>query len=149
MIRKYIEKIGEEKNVHYMEKLGDMLSEILYDMKESHRELYEEYKMELYEMAYGKKISDDMAEKWVESMVPVGKYWNMEQTTSAMNSMGYNHDRIDFYVVANMMKNDYVDLVENDDTLALKLAHDWLDDDDATEHKLYCYWKHIVKHKTK
>ena len=147
MIRKYIEKIGEEKNVHYMEKLGDMLSEILYDMKESHRELYEEYKMELYEMAYGKKISDDMAEKWVESMVPVGKYWNIEQTTSAMNNMGYSHDKIDFYVVANMMKNDYADLVEDDDTLALKLAHDWLDDDDATENKLYCYWKHVVKHK--
>ena len=149
MIRKYIEKIGEEKNVHYMEKLGDMLSEILYDMKESHRELYEEYKMELYEMAYGKKISDDMAEKWVESMVPVGKYWNIEQTTSAMNNMGYNHDRIDFYVVANMMKNDYADLVDDDDTLALKLAHDWLDDDDASEHKLYSYWKYVVKHKTK
>ena len=36
MIRKYIEKIGENRNVEDMEKLGDMLSEIIYESKESH-----------------------------------------------------------------------------------------------------------------
>jgi hypothetical protein len=145
MLRKYIEKIGEGKDVNNMKKLGDMLAEIIYETKDAHHELYEKYKTELYEMAYGKKISDEMAEKWVYSMKPVGEYWTMEETTNAMHNLGYNHDKIEFFVVANMMKNDYADLVKDDDELALKLAHDWLDDGDAKEHKLYCYWKHIIK----
>ena len=62
-----------------------------------------------------------------------------------MNELGYMHDYIDFFVVANMMKNDYKDLTEEDDVLALKLAHDWLNDVDAKECKLYQYWKHIIK----
>ena len=145
MIRKYIEKIGENKNIEDMEKLGDMLSDIIYDMKESHPEIYKEYKMELYEMAYGKKINEEMAEKWVKEMKPVGLHWTMEETTNAMQNLGYNFDKIDFFVVANMMYNDYYDLVKEDEELALRLAKDWLSDVDAKEDKLYCYWKHIIK----
>ena len=145
MIRKYIEKIGEKRNVEDMEALGDMLADIIEDMKEEHHDLYKDYKMELYEMAYGKKISEDMADKWVKEMKPIGIHWTMEETTNAMNDLGYNFDSVDYYVVANMMYNDYYDIVKEDETLALKLAKDWLDDEDAKEDKLYCYWKHIIK----
>lgn len=145
MIRKYIEKIGENRNIEDMEKLGDMLSEIIYDTKEEHPEIYKKYKTELYEMAYGKKISEDMAEKWVKDMKPVGMHWTMEETTNAMQSLNYNFDKVDFFVVANMMYNDYYDLVKEDETLALKLAKDWLSDVDVKEDKLYFYWKYIVK----
>lgn len=145
MIRKYIEKIGEKRNVEDMEKLGDMLSEIIYETKESHPEIYEKYKVELYEMAYGKTISQEMAEKWVQSMKPAGLHWTIEETTTAMQSLGYNFSQVDFFVVANMMYNDYFDLVKDDETLALKMASDWIKDQDAIEDKLYCYWKYIVK----
>ena len=145
MIRKYIEKIGENRNIEDMKKLGDMLAEIIYSTKESHPELYHKYKLELYEMAYGKKLNEEMADNWVKEMKPIGKHWTIEETTNAMSSLGYNFDRIDFYVVANMMYNDYYDLVKDDETLALKLAKDWLEDEDAKENKLYCYWKHIIK----
>ena len=53
MIKKYIEKIGEKRNIEDMKKLGDMLSEIIYSTKESHPEIYHEYKMELYETETG------------------------------------------------------------------------------------------------
>ena len=119
MIRKYIEKIGESKNVSDMEKLGDMLSEIIEDIKESHHELYEKYKLELYEMAYGKKISEDMATRWVKSMEPVGLHWDMEETTNAMYQLGYNCNKVDFFVVANMIYNDYHEIVKNDDIIAI------------------------------
>ena len=145
MIRKYIEKIGEKRNVEDMEKLGDILSDIIYETKEAHPELYEKYKLELYEMAYGKKISEEMGEKWVKEMQPVGLHWTMEETTNAMQSLGYSFNTVDFFIVANMMYNDYFDLVKDDETLALKLAKDWLDDKDAKEDKLYCYWKYIIK----
>jgi hypothetical protein len=145
MIRKYIEKIGENRNANDMEKLGDMLSEIIYQTKDSHHELYEKYKMQLYEMAYGEKIDEEMAKKWVQKMLPVGEYWTIEKTTEARNDLGYSCDKIDFYVVANMMYNDYNDIVSGDDKLALNMAKDWLHDTDAMQNKLYNYWKYIAK----
>ena len=145
MIRKYIDKIGETKDAAKMEILGDMLEELIYDLKETHHEKYEKYKSELYELAYGKKISEEMAKKWVDEMKPVGEHWTKEQTTIAMNNLEYDFNAVDFYVVANMMYNDYNDLVKDNEELALKLTHDWLSDEDAKEDKLYCYWKYIVK----
>jgi len=145
MIREYIEKIGTIKDTNKMERLGEMLEELICDLKDSHEEEYEKYESELYELAYGKKISKDMAIEWVSDMKPVGEYWTMEQTTNAMQTLGYNIDAIDFYVVANMMMNDYNDLLEEDEELALRMAYDWLNDVDAKDNKLYCYWKHIVK----
>lgn len=145
MIRKYIEKIGDNRNAEDMEKLGDMLSEIIYSTKDSHPEIYEKYKIELYEMAFGKKVSEEMAEKWVKNMKPVGMHWTIEETTNAMQNLGYNIDKVDFFVVANMMYNDYYDVVKENEEMALKLAKDWLNDVDSVDNKLYCYWKNIVK----
>lgn len=129
----------------HKEKIHDIIDMLMCDAKEENYKLYKHIEGELYEMAYGKKISEDMAKMWVDNMTPIGRYWNMQQTTDAMNNLGYNHDKIDFFVVANMMRNDYNDLTQNDDVLALKLAHDWLNDEDAKDHKLYEYWKHVVK----
>lgn len=145
MIRKYIEKIGESKEVAKMNELGDMLVELVEGLEESHPEEYKKYSSELYEMAYGKKVTKDMAIEWVSDMKPVGEHWTIEDTTGAKESLGYDLDNVDFYVVANMIYNDYNDIVKDNDELALKMAYDWLHDEDAKDNKLYCYWKHIVK----
>lgn len=145
MIKTYINKIVQNGKQEDMEELGDIFSDVMYELKEYDEEDYKEYKSELYEMAFGKKISQEMADKWVKEMQPIGIHWTIEETTNAMQSLGYNFDSVDFFVVANMMYNDYYDLVKDDETLALKLAKDWLDDKDAKEDKLYCYWKHIIK----
>ena len=145
MIKQYIDKIGETKDTSKMERLGDMLEELIYDLKENHPDVYEDYKQELYELAFGKTINKDTAMKWVDSMKPIGEHWTIEQTTNAMTSLGYNFDTISFYIVANMMYNDYNDLVNENEEMALKLAKDWLNDEDAKEDKLYSYWKFIVK----
>ena len=145
MIRKYIEKIGESRNVEHMKELGDMLAEIIQDTKESHHELYEKYKLELYEMAYGKTISEDMAHHWVQDMEPVGMHWTVDETTNAMHDLGYGLEPLEFFVVSNMMYNDYFDIVRDDEAMALRLAHDWLEDKDSKDHKLYRYWKNIVR----
>ena len=44
----------------------------------------------------GKEISEDMADKWVKDMKPVGLHWTMEETTNAMQSLGYNFDKVVF-----------------------------------------------------
>ena len=144
-VSEYIEKIGSNRNIEDMNKLGDMLEETIYDIKEYDEDKYYDYKMKLYEMAYGKKLNEEMAEEWVKSMQPVGLHWTMEDTTEAIRKLGYNFDNIDFFVVANMMYNDYNDLVKDNEELALKLAYDWLIDEDTKENKLYCYWKYIAR----
>ena len=145
MIKQYIEKISESKDTNKMNRLGDMLEELIYALKDVKHDEYEAFRDELYELAYGKKISEEMAKKWVNSMKPVGQYWTMEQTTSVLQGSGYNLNPIDFYVTSNMMMNDYNNLTKEDEELAIEMAYDWLNDVDAKENKLYCYWKHIVK----
>ena len=86
-----------------------------------------------------------MAEEWVSNMKPKHEHWTIEETTNAMQKMGYSCDKIEFYVVANMTYNDYYNIVKDDEELALRLAYDWIKDEDAKDNKLYEYWKHIIK----
>ena len=137
----YLEKI--DLNMH-KSKIEDIIDMLMCDAKNNDHELYEHIEGEMYEMAYGKKISEEVALNWVESMKPYGQKWSMEETTRAMRDRGWNLDPIDFYVVANMMFNDYNNIVLDNVELALELAKDWLKDTDAKEHKLYNYYKYIV-----
>lgn len=137
----YLEKI--DLNMH-KSKIEDIIDMLMCDAKNNDHELYEHIEGEMYEMAYGKKISEEVALNWVESMKPYGQKWSMEETTRAMRDRGWNLDPVDFYVVANMMFNDYNNIVLDNVELALELAKDWLKDTDAKEHKLYNYYKYIV-----
>lgn len=144
-IKSYIDKIVENGKQEDMDKLSSILVEIIYKMKEQHNELYEYYKTCLYEMAEGRVISEEMDHEWVEDMQPLGEYWTIEETNNAKKSLGYSDKDLDYYVVANMIRNDYDDVLKDNEELALKMAHSWLNDVDTKEDKLYCYWKHIIK----
>lgn len=144
-IREYIKKIVDNGKQEDMEELSEMLEDTIYKLKEIEPKCYKKYKMKLYEMAYGKVLTEEMAYKWVQEMKPKHEHWTMEETTNAMASLGYNCNKIDYYVVANMMYNDYYNLVKDDEELALKMAYMWLDDEDAVKDKLYEYYRHIPK----
>lgn len=144
-IRDYINKIVINGKQDDMEELSNMLDDLICDLKEEKPKLYKKYKDELYEIANGKILNEEMAYKWVNNMKPVGEHWPIEETTNAMKQMGYNLNNIDFYVVANMMYNDYYDLVKEDEELALKLSYMWLNDEDSVKDKLYEYYKYIPK----
>ena len=140
MIRKYIEKIGEKRNVEDMKELGDMLAEIIYDTKESHPDIYKKYKKKLIGMAYNYEIDKELAHEIVEDMKPLGEYWSMDTIASVI---GNDTHRIeDMYVVMNSLVNDYQNVVNPDDAETyVKMTHAWLDDVDAKEHKL---WKYFI-----
>lgn len=144
-IRDYINKIVINGKQDDMEELSNMLDDLICDLKEEKPKLYKKYKDELYEIANGKILNEEMAYKWVNNMKPVGEHWTIEETTNAMKQMGYNLNNIDFFVVANMMYNDYYDLVKEDEELALKLSYMWLNDEDSVKDKLYEYYKYIPK----
>ena len=149
-IRKYIEKIGENKKIEDMEKLGDMLADIIYSTKESHPEIYEKYKMKLYEMAYGKVLTKEMAEDWVKDMKPMAK-WDYDTTSVVKKQFGIEDiDDISFYVVMNMLYSDMSNVLgdgETDESLSayIEATKDWLKDEDVSKNKLYDYWKYVVK----
>lgn len=144
-IKEYIAKIVINGKNEDMDRLSEMFEDLLSKIKNDDPKCYEKYKNELYEMAYGKKITEEIAKDWVSNMEPVGEYWTMEEVANAMRQLNYNFDLIDFYTTANMIMNDYNDIVKDDETLALRMAKDWLNDKDAKENKLFEYWKHIVK----
>ena len=142
MHKVYMKDIDFAKN---KDKLTDIIDMLMCEIKDIEPKLYEHIECELYEGAYGKVINKEMAHNWVKTMEPIGLHWTIEETTGAMKSLGFNCDEVEFYVVANMMFNDYYELVKEDEELALKLAYSWLKDKDAKEHKLYRYWKNIIK----
>ena len=133
-----------------MKELGDMLAEVIYDMKESHPEIYEKYKMKLYEMAYGKVLTKSMAEHWVGDMKPNAK-WDYETTTEVKKQYGITDiDDVSFYVVMNMMYSDMSNVLgdgETEESISnyIQATKDWLKDEDVEENKLYNYWKYVVK----
>lgn len=152
-IRKYIKKIVENKNVEDMQELGDMLAEVIYNMKESHPEMYEKYKMKLYTMAYGKVLTQEMAEEIVKKMQPYGEYWNFDTTTSVKNQFGIKDiSDVDFYIVMNDKYNNNKDTVEKFITdenqqleMYIDLTKNFVLDPDAKEDKVFSYFTTIPK----
>ena len=139
MIRKYIEKIGENKNIEDMNKLGDMLADIIYDTKESHPDIYKKYKHELIGMAYNYEVDKELAHEIVEDMKPLGEYWDMDTIASVIGND--SHRLEDMYVVMNSLANDYQNVVSTDDVdTYIKMAHAWLDDVDGHENKVWWYF---------
>ena len=128
-----------------MEELSYMLDEAIHKVKECDSEWFEKKKLKLYELAYGKIIDEETAKDWVKSMEPIGMHWTIDETINAMQKMGYNLDRLEFFIVANMMYNDHYEIVKENEEMALRLAKDWLSDTDAKENKLYEYWKYVIK----
>ena len=149
-IREYINKIGEKKNAEDMQKLGDMLADIIYSTKETHPEIYNKYKMCLYEMAYGKVLTKEMAEDWVKDMKPMAK-WDFDTTTAVKKQYGINDiDDVSFYVVMNMLYSDMKNLLGDGDSQEsvdnyVQATKDWLNDEDIGRDKLYDYWKYVAK----
>ena len=139
-IREYIEKIGENKKPEDMQRLGDMLAEILYKMKDAHPDCFEKYKKELYIMAYGYTFTDEKADKIVEEMTPYHMHWTKDQTTEVMRSAGLKFDENEFYVVMNMAYNDYYELFGDDVQSYIKYSTLFIDDPDAKPHKVFKYF---------
>ena len=143
MIKKYIQKIVGNNKPEDMEKLSDMLAEIIYKMKESNYETYKHYKMCLYEMAYGKVISDEMREEIVER---IGEHWTLEQTEQVKKDYGYNDiPANEFNLVMNMAYSDYKDVFEENLDLYAKFSKAFIKDEDAKEGKVFTYFNEIPK----
>lgn len=133
-----------------MIKLGDMLEDTLLKLKKYDEDTYEDMEICLYEMAYGKTLTREMADEWVDSMNPPSK-WDFTTTSAVRKQHGITDiDEISFYVVMNMLHSDMSNVLgTGDDAESLnkyiQATKDWLKDEDAAEDKLYNYWRYVVQ----
>lgn len=140
-IKKYIDKIVEEGTDEDMEKLSDIMIDLIYDLKRYDEEKAHKYKMCLYKMAYGEVLSEEMAKHIVEEMKPEGEHWTIEQTTSVKNQYGFADIRdIDFWVVMNMAYNDYKDIFRDNIEMYARFSYAFIKDPDAKQGKVFRYF---------
>ena len=149
-INSYIEKIVNNGKPEDMEELSEILEDLMYIVKDYDEECYKKYKMKLYEMAYGKVLTKEMAEDWVKDMKPMAK-WDYDTTKEVKKQVGITDiDDISFYVVMNMLYSDMKNILGDGDTDEsisnyIEATKDWLKDEDVSKNKLYDYWRYVVK----
>ena len=145
-IRKYIKKIVDDGSQQEMEKLADILEEVIEDMQEFDPQSYHKYEMCLYKMAYGDKLTEDLAKEIVDKMKPYGMRWTLQESENIQREYGIdNIDSVDFFVVINSAFNDYRDLFGDDLTNYVKYTDAFINDEDAKKNKVFLYFISIPK----
>ena len=150
-VEKMIQRIVDNGRQEDMEELSEILEDLMYKLKEYDEKDYKKYEMSLYEMAYGKQLTDEMKLEWVKDMKPMGK-WDFQEIEQIYSRYEIDVPIYSFYVVVNLLFSDMKRTLgtadEEEDLIKyIQAAHDWYYDEDATnteEAKLYAYWKYIV-----
>lgn len=150
-IQELIEKIVNDGKVEDMHKLSEILEETLEHLKKCDKDKYKEYELCLYEMAYGKRLTDEMKVEWVKRMKPKAK-WELQEIADIHSKYGVEMPMYSLYVVMNMMYSDMNRGIGSgnspeDIEKYLEISEDWYYDEDAAnteEAKLFAYWKYIV-----
>ena len=146
-IREYIDTIVETGKPEDMNKLADILTEIICMTKEAYPDIYKKYKMKLYKMIHGEVLTKELAEDIVHEMKPYGEYWNFETTTNVKNQYGIQDiSDVDFYIVMNKSYNDNKNtadtFIQENHRLDfyVSLTKDFILDVDAKEGKVFKYF---------
>ena len=151
-IEEYIEIIVQNGKLEDMEELSDMLEDTMEIIKDYDNECYKEMEMKLYEMAYGKKLTDDMKREWVKKMRPMSK-WTEEEVKNIVSQYGFEVPYMSAFVILNMLYSDMKSAFgDGNDEESLKRylrgTSDWYFDEDAKvngEEKLFNYKMYIVE----
>lgn len=137
-MKEYLDMIIKNGKKEDMDCLGDMMIELMYELKESNYHEYEEYKRKIIGMAYDYKITDDLAHEIVEDMKPKGEYWDIDTIRSVV---GNQPNINDIYVVMNSLVNDYGDVISPEDVETyVKMTNAWINDADAHKNKVWWYF---------
>ena len=147
----YIDKIIHSNDNKKMEDLRDVLEDTIFYIKDVDEDTYNKIECDLYEIAVGKVLDENMAKEWVNNMKPKAK-WNLNDTDNIIQQYNSSLPRIPAYVIMNMLFSDFSDVLGEEMTdevinRYVRAAEDWYYDEDAEQTedaKLYCYWRNIV-----
>lgn len=143
-IEDVIQKIVDNGSVEDMHKLSDILEDSLEMLEKYDKECYKKYEMDLYKMAYGSVLSEEMAQEIVSKMRPYRMRWSIEETQEVQNQFGLDNIRpVDFFVVMNQAYNDYKDLFNENIEMYARYANDFINDEDAKKDKIFLYFTQI------
>ena len=143
-IEEYIKKIVDNGRVEDMEKLSDILEDVMEVLKDYNEDCYKKYEMELYKMVYGNNLSREKAEHIVSNMRPYRMRWNIEETEDLQRQFGVdNINPVDFFVVINSAYNDYRDIFNENVEMYVKFTVDFIEDEDAGQSKVFKYFTTI------
>jgi len=143
-IEDIIQKIIDNGSIEDMHKLSDILEDSLEMLEKYDKECFEKYEMELYKMAYGSVLSEEMAKEIVSKMKPYRMRWSIEETEEVQNQFGLDNIRpVDFFVVMNQAYNDYKDLFNENIEMYARYANDFINDEDAKKDKVFLYFTQI------
>ena len=144
-IDKIIQKIIDNGKLEDMHELSDILEDVLEELQDFDAEFYRKNLMELYEMAYGCVLTEEMAKDIVSKMKPFGEKWTIQQTESMQQDYKLNLRPMDFYVVINSAYNDFKNIFSDNIELYIRYAEDFINDEDAVKDKVYLYYTTIPK----
>lgn len=146
MHKYYIDKIMSSGNSEKINKLKDIMIDTISYMKTLDVDEYEDIECDLYEIAEGKILNEDKARKIINNMKPYGMHWTLDQTEQIRKSKGWTGLKpIDFWIVMNSAYNDYHNLFNEDIEMYAKYSKEFINDEDAEEHKVYDYFTTIPK----
>lgn len=141
MHKMYLKQIDFTKHKEDLIEIIDML---MYDVKENNHDFYCHVEEELYELAYGKVLTEERAKEIVKDMRPYGMHWTMEQTKQVQMQKGLQAMKdIDFFIVMNSAYNDYHDLFDEDLEKYVLFTKKFIHDEDAKSDKVYMYFTTI------
>ena len=145
-IKEYIRKIVDDGSIEEMYKLSDTLDEVLHTLKQYDESLYDKYKMELYGMAYGDVLNEEMAKDIILKMRPYGEKFSLEQSKEIQERYGMNSiNPIDFWVVINSAYNDQRDLLGDNIEMYAIYTKNFIMDEDAKKGKVFKYFTTITE----
>ena len=151
-IEEYIERIVDNGKIEDMQTLSELLEDTMEIIKDYDKECYKEMEMKLYEMAYGKVLTDEMKREWVKKMRPMSK-WTEEEVKNIVSQYGFEVPYMSAFVILNMLYSDMKSAFgDGNDEESLKRylrgTSDWYFDEDAKvdgEEKLFNYKMYIVE----
>lgn len=148
----YFKKIYEEvKTKTNANKVMDdvicTMDEFLNEFKEAHPDKYSILKNKLYIATNGYHFNESILEDALEHMInddgTKGAKWSLNETNSVANSNGVsmkNFNQYDWNYVMNMVYSDYCEVLGDNTTSYIKLAHKFLNDKDAPDGKALRYY---------
>ena len=140
---KYCKLIMKAVEKGYGEDAWRIAEDTMTKLERKAPELYEDTMEELEKLAY--KIPRDEAEQIVRNMRPKGQYWTYTQVMDLVKSKGIDSCFVSWYLVMNMMYNDYCNTAKmyglhNDADFYFSLAKDFIEDPDAKPMKVEKYF---------
>lgn len=126
------------------EDLEDIICDMLCDLKQDDTHLYNKFKAILDDIVYD--IDEDEAVDIVHSFKPNGEAFSVDKVKEILHKTGKStEDYVDYYLVMNMMYNDYKPYAESKrldiQDFCIEMSKLFIEDIDAPEHKVSKYFR--------